>query len=234
MCIALKVSTIVPLYLYPEVVNGVHNWQPLINAYKNHSIDVWAIVNTNSGPGSQLDSNYMSAINKLKEAGVKTLGYVRTNYGKQSISTVKSDINKWKSFYNPRGIFFDEMANTKSSSLIKYYKDINDYAKGTKGFEFTVGNPGIDTIPEYVNTVDTIMIYETDTGFPSNSSYSGWHDSYPKEKWGIFPFNLPNLEVAKILDAKKHVGFIYLTNDKLPNPWDSLPPYLDTLFGLLE
>jgi len=136
--------------------------------------------------------------------------------------------------YNPDGIFFDEMAYTQDSSLVKYYRDINTYAKNNKGFTFTVGNPGTDTHPDYVNTVDTIMIYETGTGFPPSSRYSGWHDKYPKTKWGIFPFNIPALNSSQILDAKLHVGYIYVNNDNLPNPWDSLPPYLNELFDLLK
>ena len=35
-------------------------------------------------------------------------------------------------------------------------------------------------------------------------------------------------------EARKYVGYIYLQNDDLPNPWDSLPSYFDDLLDALE
>jgi hypothetical protein len=40
--------------------------------------------------------------------------------------------------------------------------------------------------------------------------------------------------VSFVAQAKQHVGYIYLTDDDLPNPWDSLPSYFDALLGELE
>jgi hypothetical protein len=34
--------------------------------------------------------------------------------------------------------------------------------------------------------------------------------------------------------AKGLVGYIYLTNDTLPNPWDSVPVYFADLLAALE
>jgi len=228
-------GTIVPLYSYPQIKNGVHNWQPLIDAYANYSIPVWAIVNVNSGPGLQLDANYASGINLLKKNGIHTLGYVATNYSKRDISLVKQDVDYWKTFYKPEGIFFDEMSNGNIANQVNYYAQLQTYAKG-KQFTFTVGNPGTDIDLAYVNTLDTIMIYESSGSFPSFSQYCGVHANYPKNKWGIFPYNLPSLVNIRenILAAKNCVGFIYATDDLGINPWDKLPSYLKELFSLLK
>jgi len=230
-----ETGTIIPLYLYPQRKNGIHNWQPVIDSYGNYSIPVWAIVNVNSGPGSQLDANYVEAIDMLKIKGIHTLGYVKTNYANRDISLVKQEVDTWKTLYQPEGIFFDEMTNGKNSIYVNYYKQLHDYAKENE-FKFTVGNPGTDVDESYVNTVDTIMIYELSGSFPSFSQYCGYHANYPKNKWGIFPYNLPSLRdiQEKILAAKNCVGFIYVTDDYGSNPWDTLPSYLKELFSLLE
>jgi hypothetical protein len=33
---------------------------------------------------------------------------------------------------------------------------------------------------------------------------------------------------------RQHVGFVYLTDDTLPNPYDTLPSYFSSLLAALE
>ena len=73
------------------------------------------------------------------------------------------------------------MANWVGGEI--YYKTLDDYAN-SRGFTFTVGNPGTDTISSYVGTVDNIIIYES-AGTPSLSSLGGWHASYDKANFSI-------------------------------------------------
>jgi hypothetical protein len=37
-----------------------------------------------------------------------------------------------------------------------------------------------------------------------------------------------------VASAKPYVGYIYLQSDNLPNPWDSIPPYLTDLLASLD
>lgn len=158
-----------------------------------------------------------------------------TNYAKRNLSLAKQEVDNWKMFYKPEGIFFDEMTNDKNANHVDYYLQLHNYAKGLQ-FNFTVGNPGTDVDLAYVNAVDTIMIYELSGSFPSFSQYCGVHANYPKKKWGIFPYNLPSITDVRegILAAKNCVGFIYVTDDNGNNPWDTLPSYLKELFSLLK
>ena len=41
------------------------------------------------------------------------------------------------------------------------------------------------------------------------------------------------MDAAFVQAAKSAVGYIYLQNDNLPNPWDSVPPYLGALVTAL-
>ena len=41
-------------------------------------------------------------------------------------------------------------------------------------------------------------------------------------------------DVAFVTGARAKVGFIYLTDDTVPNPWDTLPAYFPSLLAALE
>ena len=133
-------------------------------------------------------------------------------------------------WYNVNGILFDEMNNVAGHE--SYYSAASQYAKSL-GLTFTVGNPGADVPSTYVGKVDTILIYESQ-GYPSLSYLDGWHSFYSKNNWGITSYGDPNLSQSWITNAKRYVGYIYITNDVLPNPYDSLPNYFSTLVSDLD
>src|SRR5581483_7520068 len=65
------------------------------------------------------------------------------------------------------------------------------------------------------------------------SSYSSWA-SYPNEKLGMIPFSVSSLPTSWVQNAAQTIGWIYVTNDVLPNPWDSLPSYFGDLANVLD
>lgn len=219
---------IVPLYTYPTS----STWDAMVSAKTAYpSVPIVAIINPSSGPGTATDSNYSNGIKKLQAAGITVLGYVYTSYTSRSSSLVKADIDSYKSWYpSLNGIFLDEMANWAGGE--SYYKNLNDYAK-SKGFTFTVGNPGADTISSYVGTVDNIIIYES-AGTPSLSSLGGWHTNHDRANFSIIPYGVSSLDDAYVDSSSAYVGYLYITNDDLPNPWDSLPPYYNDLVSAVN
>jgi len=144
----------------PDGGTGTNNcWDTLVSIKNSHtSVPIVAIINPSSGPGTASDSVYVTGINKLRAAGITVLGYLSTQSGTRSISDIKADIDKYKSWYNVNGIFFDEMSNESGNE--KYYTAISSYAKSTDGFSITFGNAGTDVPESYIGTVDTIEIYE--------------------------------------------------------------------------
>ncbi|XP_037048558.1 spherulin-4-like [Bradysia coprophila] len=230
-CIAEDTGTIIPLYIYPTTKTA---WQPLYDSYKSQPINTWAIVNVNSGPGTLLDSNYGNAIDELHSSGIKSLGYVRTDYARQSQATVKAEIDRWKQYYSPHGIFFDEMAYDDDDQKVQYYRDIGNYAK-QQSFNFTVGNPGTRTSPRYFNTVDNIVIYESDTGIPNSDLICSQNTTgYGRNSVSVLSYNIANLDANTVRNLKSCAGYIFVTDDSGSNPWDSLPKYLTQLFQVLR
>ncbi len=219
-------GVMIALYTYPGA-----SWTAVANAKLAHpSVPVVAIINPNNGPGDSRDANYVSGIKQLHAAGVVVLGYDATGYASNSASSVKSLMDSWKSLYTIDGIFFDEMANWSGAE--GYYTGLTHYAKSL-GYKMTVGNPGTDTISSYVGTVDNLMIYEN-PGIPPLSALRGWHTGYDKSNFSMIAFGVGSLSTSFLSSASNDVGYIYITNDVLPNPYDSVPSYFGTLVADLD
>jgi len=221
-------ATIVPLYTSP----GDASWNAVIAAKMAHpKVSVIAIVNPSNGPGGSADSGYASGIARLTAAGIRVIGYVATGYTAVSSSTVKADIDRWKAFYPGQvtGIFFDEQSNKAGD--VAYYRDLSQYSKA-QGLSFTVGNPGTDTAEAFVGALDMMLLYES-AGLPSTGQLGGWHANHPASNFGIIP-HATQLDATFVRNARKNVGYIYLQNDNLPNPWDSVPSYFSDLLAALE
>jgi YVTN family beta-propeller protein len=221
-------GSIVPLYTYPTD----SSWNAIIAAKQAHPrVSVIAVVNPFNGPGPSVDANYTNGISRLRNAGIKVIGYVYTQHGQRLATQVQADIDTWRNFYPQiEGIFFDEMANTSGGE--SYYRDLSSYAKNTRGFSLTVGNPGTDTLPSYVGTVDVMIIYES-PGLPSSSILTSWHTQFDPSNFGILPYSV-SLDTNFVRDAKTLVKYQYLTDDSGANPWDSLSNYFATLLATLE
>ena len=215
-----QTGVMIALYTYPD-----STWTAVAQAKAAHpSVPVVAIINPNNGPGSSRDANYVSGIQQLHAAGVVVIGYDATGYTSRGISAVESDINTWKSLYSIDGIFFDEMSNVAGDE--NFYSTVSQYAK-SHGYTMTVGNPGTDTLSSYIGTVDNLMIYEN-PGLPALSALQGWHTNYDKSNFSMIAFGVSSLSQSFITSTSNYVGYLYITNDVLPNPYDTVPSYFAT------
>jgi hypothetical protein len=221
-------ATIVPLYTAPSDPS----WSAIIAAKAAHPrVGVVAVVNPASGPGGAADPGYASGIARLNAAGIKVLGYVATGYATKTAETVQADIGRWKAFYPGQigGIFFDEQSDRAGD--VPFYKGLSQYAK-SQGLAFTVGNPGKDTAESYIGALDTMLIYES-AGLPSATQMGGWHAAYAPSNFGVIPYGV-TMDAAFVHNARQYVQYVYLQNDSLPNPWDSLPTTFADLLAALE
>jgi hypothetical protein len=221
-------GTLVPLYSYPTDAT----WTAIVAGKAAHpSVPIVAVVNPDSGPGTAKDTIFVTGTDALAKAGVVVIGYVATGYAsRDAVTEVQPEIDRYLSWYPAvTGIFFDEQS--ADSKDVAYYSGLSAYAKG-KGLGLTVGNPGADTDESYVGALDVMLIYES-KGLPTDAALGGWHAKYDKSSFGIIPYGV-SLDTAFVTKAKSAVGWVYLTDDDLPNPWDTLPPYFDGLLSALE
>ncbi len=223
---ASSTGIIVPLYSYP----GSY-WNQVIQAKNAHpSVPIIAVVNPNNGPGSSIDSTYVSSIQQLQSAGITVLGYVYTGYGSRSTSSAEADATTYHNWYNLSGIFFDEMSNAAGDE--SYYSTLTQYVK-SHGMTMTVGNPGTDTLSSYVGTVDNLVIYEN-PGLPTISDLAGWHTSYAKSNFSMIAFGVGLPTQSYVTSTTGYTSYIYVTNDNLPNPYDTVPSYFGSLVAELD
>lgn len=212
-----KLGVMVPMYMRPG-----YEWDNVIKAKNSHpDIPVLAIVNPHNGPGTFENTSFTKGIQKMQLANVLVLGYVHTDYANRNSSEVIDEIDRYYDWYNVNGLFFDQMSNVAGNE--NYYHSLSDYAK-SKGFSITVGNTGNDTLPSYIGTVDTIVIYENQ-GLPNVEFLKGWHKNYDKKNFAVISYGVSIPNNLFIKDISDSVGYVYMTNDVMPNPWDSLPVY---------
>jgi hypothetical protein len=209
----------IPSYFYP----GAY-WTQLINGAPTVGL---AIINPASGPGKKADSNYLNTVRQAQARGITVLGYVYTKYGSRRASAVRADIDKYYSWYGVDGIFFDE-ASTDCAKL-SYYQGLYNYVKAKGGQAKVVLNPGINTGECYVNASDILVTFEDNFAAYTTWSPSGWEYNYPAERFWHLVLGASEADMTQAIawSKQRHAGWVYVTNDDLPNPWDTLPsdPY---------
>ncbi|MDT7870111.1 MAG: spherulation-specific family 4 protein [Thermoproteus sp.] len=163
---------IVPLYSYP-CCGYEQEWGKLLNLHTDK--EVWVVVNVDDGPGSSVDSTYVSVISGLKQRGFKVLGYIYSSYGRRSLETVYSEMDRWIRFYNVDGFFIDEVST--SLETYSYYSSIYSRAKSLG--KYVVLNPGTNTDSRFFNIADKIVVFESPLEEYVNFSYLDYSSAAP-------------------------------------------------------
>jgi hypothetical protein len=220
--VAAAQSMAVPAYFYP----GSY-WTQMEQA--GSSALKLAVMNPASGPGSAPDPKYVSAVRAAQAAGITVVGYVYTSYGARSLAAVESDVNAYYSWYGVNGIFFDEASNNCATA--SYYATLNAFVKSKGGTARTILNPGTQTSQCYVSDGDILLTFEGSyKQYVNGYSAPSWVSQYsPSHFWHVI-YGAPTTSAmaqAVQLSKRRGAGFVYVTPDTLPNPYDTLPtgPY---------
>lgn len=205
----------VPSYFYPgSIWNRLRQGAPTVGL---------VIINPNSGPGSQVDEFYVSEVSLSKRRGVVVLGYVPTGYGTRSKAAVQADIARYQKWYAVDGFFLDEAA--ASCAQKNHYQALYLGIKKQNPQATVVINPG-DVTPEcYASTADIIVNFEGNYTTYQKWQPAGWEGKYPSNRFWHLIHNTPPAGLAKAIELsrQRHAGWIYVTPDRMPNPWDTLP-----------
>jgi hypothetical protein len=220
-------TLLVPAYFYPSGA-GLDDWNRL--ARDAGSINIEAILNPASGPGTSPDPTYVAVVNKLRTAGGHVFGYVSTRYGDRDLAAVENDIDKYLSFYNINGLFVDEMAN--SQERLSYYEKLYQYIKGAHSDFKVIGNPGMAyTLEGYLSAADTLVIFEGSLALYDNFRpmvIAPWVANHPRARFANIVYGATSAtDLMQALDKAGHTraGSVYITDGALPNPYDGLPNY---------
>jgi hypothetical protein len=214
-------SVAVPAYFYPSA-GGL--WSTADAATPGVGI---MVANVANGPGTALNSDYAAAITQARAAGIKVYGYVYTNYGGLSLSTVEAAINAWKTLYGVTSIFLDE-ASTSSSEL-SYYQTLSNYVHAEGAGAQTIVNFGTIPAQSEMSAGDILVTFEGSYSTYGSTRFPAWMAGYAPSRFYNVVYQVPDqLSMLAVLReaASAGVGLVYATDDVLPNPYDTLPSYL--------
>lgn len=195
----------------------------------------FVINNINSGPGADgAESNFQTMMAGEQAAGIKTLGYVYSNYGDRDIGDVETDIDNWYAWYPMYGIHIDEApAAGWSTEVQEYYLALYNYIKGLAGSSPNVLgttvflNAGTITDEYSMNCADVIQDFEDVEANYAGATFPSWTLQYPAHRfWNTLHDSAGTTEalVADInLSRSRNKGYIYITTGTGANPYTVLP-----------
>ncbi|KAI1263213.1 Spherulation-specific family 4 [Xylariaceae sp. FL1019] len=164
---ASATGVLLPLYIYPSDTI----WAPVYNAVSaDSSLDWLVVVNPDSGPGAtgqpgNNDASYIAGTSKLNGySNVKTVGYVRTNYGQQDVNTLHTELTEWANWASytasdiaVHGIFFDEAPTDN----FDYMNDAITFARNAFADAITtICNFGTEADVEFYGICDVVVAAE--------------------------------------------------------------------------
>jgi hypothetical protein len=213
----------------------------------------FAVVNVINGPDYVAQDAWTNTIKSASASGVKLVGYVDTGYlgttGQRTrlgstnavdwMSQIQHDINAWYQFYGSdlSGIFFDQVQNAcgptvDANDWADLYRTLSEGVERLHPGAITVLNPGTNVPQCYENAGDTIVTFEgsyasyVDDPAASNPyTPLSWTPVDPKKIWHIV-YGAPDVAAmsqAVDLSRTRSAGYVYVTDDVLANPYDTVP-----------
>jgi tRNA A-37 threonylcarbamoyl transferase component Bud32 len=220
-----RLRLLVPAYFYPAGA-GSAEWRRLLKAPDPAAVVI--IVNPDSGPGKAADPNYARVIDRARDKGFTLIGYVSTKYAERPLAEVKADVDRWVNHYpGVQGIFFDEQAS--GADRVDYYAALYEHARKERDLTLVVNNPGTSCAEEYLArpAADVVCLVESTKEFGLFKP-PGWAADYLASRFDATLYKITDLgRMRRYVRAmaEKRVGYCYLTDKGLPNPWDRLPGY---------
>ncbi len=230
---ASGLGVLVPAYFYPAQGSA---WDSLNLAAQR--VPLIAIMNPNNGPSTSLNADYSRAVTALRNAGGEVIGYVYSSYTMRASAEVKTDIDRYDSFYTIDGIFVDEMTNDSDAIHVAYYEELYHYIKNKRPSYLVVGNPGINTSANYLlrPAADALVTFESSTGYAQYVP-DPWTQTGPAIAFSHLCYTVAAAATMTNyvqLALTRNAGYIYVTDDSGSNPWDRLPAYWEMEVAFVE
>ena len=218
---ARLLDLLVPAYMHPLV--DPEAWDRIIAlAPRLRAV----IVNVFNGPGDAPDPAYREMLLRLDAAGVRTVGYVDTDYGRRPAARVVADVEAWLSRYRVRGAFLDQVAS--GLDLLHHYADLT-VATRARGADYVVLNPGTLPHPGYVDLANVTVTFEGSWAEYRELEEPAWARALPPARFAHLVHEVPSDDVVRAaihLAARRHVRTVYVTTGTGANPWDTVPASL--------
>jgi hypothetical protein len=184
------------------------------------------IVNPDSGPGTSKSPDLARRVNALRRARILTLGYVATDFGSRPLALARAQMARYERWYGVDGFLFDEAAT--DAAALPYYRRLRVAA----GRRQVVLNPGAVPAPGYRSVSDAIVTFEGTEAQYRAARFPPWTRSF---RTASTVYEVPPSHLAGVVALARARGarLLYVTDARLPNPYDRLPSYYARERGLL-
>lgn len=180
------------------------------------------MINPNSGPGASADLSYVKHVQDARTAGVSVFGYVHTRYGARAVNEVKLDVDRYRQWYSVVDIFVDTASNRPE--YLPYYTELSEHIRAAGGKVLL--NPGTKTIEPYAQLADYVMVAESDVATYRARVAPAWEANYPGKMYHcVHSCSALDMPGVVALAKQRKAGLVYVTNDGMANPYDTLPTY---------
>jgi len=181
-----------------------------------------------TGAGTAVDPKFYNAVQLITAAGVKAVGYIRTEYTlepERSLAIVYNEIDKFYEFYGDAGlagIFIDEVDGGAGS--IPYYQAIRNYLD-TKATRFLVLNPGTNVDEGFMQIADVICTFEGTYDTYLTYTTSAYCTNYDPRRFSHLIHTCDSQAKADIafnLAQSNNAGYVFITDGVEDFPWNPL------------
>ena len=223
---------LVPAYFYPDWWNTPNNWYRMCDSMKVSGGPSTAVMNPASGPGPAANPDYQRVVDYCHARGQRVVSYVHTSYGSRPAADVIADIDATYRFYpGIDGVFLDEMSTSQATA--PYYQALYAAIKAKPGTRDVVGNPGTAASTGWqldTPVADEIVIFEGTAAQYQRWSPPGWAMRKVASQFSHLVYATSGVSAMRQVcssSKSRNGGYMFVTDDVLPNPWDTLPaaPY---------
>lgn len=181
----------------------------------------YVIMNPNSGPGATLDPGWVARLAALGTAP-KMLGYVATTYAARPLADVEADIEKYRQWYGVTSIFLDE--TPWGCSQTEYYESLATTIRSNGGV--VIMNPGGLPLNCMIDIPDVVVSFENNMSAYLSSTATNPPGYAPQKFWHLV-YGAPQSRHRELeeLARQRGAGYVYITSDDLPNPWDGIETF---------
>jgi hypothetical protein len=208
----------VPAYFHPD--REAADWAALSAAARAGTVGI-VVINPASGAGTGTDPAYRRVCDALAEVpGVVVAGYVDTAYGTRPAGEIVAEARAYTARYGVRGVFADQVPSGRDH--LPAYTALAAELRAA-GLGPLLLNPGVRPDEGYLEIADVVVTFE--------GSWETYRAQRPVERgtsrartWHLVhgaPVGM--IEDTRSWMRRAGVDHGYVTDRRLPNPWDGMP-----------
>lgn len=192
----------------------------------------YVMINPSNGVGTAVDPGYTRLVQQwLPSTNIKVLGYITCDEQRVTKEEVLASAQKYLDFYGDtyiHGFFIDEYM-LQTETQLKYHQELYSALKAKFPTKTIVGNPGIHMLVDGINTADILCLFENTADVYINSyeepTVTSETDKANRSKVYHLIHTATSDQYDKIIELakKRNVGYLFITSDVMPNPWDGEP-----------